>query len=72
MDVTVSRLSDSESLGKWLTEKAIKHEVDSNGNYYVSGLQITNLLKVKFAGTRKMYQYNLDGVKERILKEINK
>jgi hypothetical protein len=35
------------------------------GKFFVS-----DLLKVYFQGTRKGYQYNLDGIKERLSKDL--
>ena len=52
-----------------LKEKKINFKEFANGvelgKYFVS-----DLLKVYFQGTRKGYQYNLDGIKERIIKDF--
>lgn len=69
-DVIKSRLSDSESLEQWLKEKSIPYEKDTNGNYEVYNMSISNTLKVHFGSARKGYQYNIEGVKKRILESL--
>ena len=67
--VEESRFSDFNELRIWLKEKKINFKEFKNGvelgKYFVS-----DLLKVYFQGTRKGYQYNLDGIKERIIKDF--
>ena len=37
----------------------------------LSIFDISNTLKVKFPNTRKEYQYNLEGIKERLIKDFH-
>ena len=67
--VETSRRSDFDELKNWLIDKKVSFKEFANGvelgKYFVS-----DLLKVYFQGTRKGYQYNLDGIKERIIKDF--
>lgn len=67
--VEKSRSSDFSELKTWLKDKKVNFKEFANGvelgNFFVS-----DLLKVYFQGTRKGYQYNLDGIKERIVKDF--
>jgi hypothetical protein len=67
--VEKSRFSDFNELKSWLKEKKVNFEEKTNG-INLNKLFISDLLKVYFDGTRKGYQYNLDGIKERIAKDL--
>lgn len=67
--VEQSRLSDFDELKSWLKSKGISFEEKANG-IDLNRIFISNFLKVYFEGTRKGYQYNLDGLKERLIKEF--
>jgi hypothetical protein len=67
--VEKSRFSDFTELKSWLKEKKVNFEEKTNG-INLNKLFISDLLKVYFDGTRKGYQYNLDGIKERIAKDL--
>jgi len=64
-----SRFSDFNQLKSWLKNKGVVFEEKGNG-INLNRLFISDLLKVYFDGTRKGYQYNLEGIKERLIKEL--
>lgn len=64
--VIKSRVSDSEELKKWLEQNKIPFTTNFYG-IVVYPMQISWTLKVKFNSSRKEYQYNLEGIKKRIL-----
>lgn len=60
------RLNAFEELKEWLRDNNIPY---TSANYYgieVADMKISNVLKVRFNGTRKLYQYNLEKIKERL------
>ena len=64
-----SRFEDFKELLEWLKEKGIEF------NQTIYGIElrcfdISNTLKVKFSGTRKEYQYNLEKIKDRLIKDL--
>ena len=63
--VEQSRLSDFNELKAWLKTKQVPFEEKTNG-VNVNGFFVSNTLKVYFDRSKKGYQYNLEGVKERI------
>ena len=65
-----SRFSDFKELLIWLKEKNINFKETIFG-IELSIFDISNTLKVKFPNTRKEYQYNLEGIKERIIKDLH-
>lgn len=67
-EIEESRLSDFNELKKWLKTQNISHKEKANGIYF-KNIFISNLLKVYFFGSKKGYQYNLQGIKERLSKE---
>lgn len=58
-----------EELIKWLGEKEISFKKSIYG-VELPWFAIGNTLKVNFPGSRRNYQYNLEGIKERIISEI--
>ena len=67
--VAQSRFSDFTELKTWLKDKKITFKEFGNG-IELGKFFVSDLLEVYFQGTRKGYQYNLDGIKERIVKEF--
>jgi hypothetical protein len=67
--VEKSRFSDFTELKTWLNDKKVNFKEFGNG-IELGKFFVSDLLKVYFQGTRKGYQYNLDGIKERIVKEF--
>ena len=67
--VEQSRFSDFSELKSWLKSKKVEFEEIANG-INVNRIFVSDLLKVYFYGTRKGYQYNLDGIKERLSKDL--
>ena len=65
-----SRFSDFKELLIWLKEKNINFKETIYG-IELSIFDISNTLKVKFPNTRKEYQYNLEGIKERLIKDFH-
>lgn len=68
-DVINSRFEDFKELIEWLKEKEIKFKETAFG-VELNLFDISNTLKVKFTNTRKEYQYNLEGIKERLTKDL--
>lgn len=68
-EIDNSRLSDFIELKTWLKNKGVVFEEKTNG-IKLNKLFISDLLKVYFDGTNKGYQYNLDGIKERLIKDL--
>jgi hypothetical protein len=68
--VEKSRFSDFSELKNWLKDKKVKFKEFQNG-IELGDFFVSDLLKVYFKGTRKGYQYNLDGIKERIIKDFS-
>ena len=68
--VEKSRSSDFIELKTWLKDKKVNFKEFANG-VELGKFFVSDLLKVYFQGTRKGYQYNLDGIKERIIKDFN-
>ena len=64
-----SRSSDFNELKYWLKSKGVSFQEMANG-ISLNNMFISFLLKVYFDGTRKGYQYNLDGIKERLIKDL--
>ena len=69
-NVINSRFEDFKELTKWLKENGIKFEETTYG-IKLNLFSISNTLKVGFPNSRKSYQYNLDGLKERLIKDLN-
>ena len=69
-DVIKSRFDDFKELLKWLKEKEIEF-VETIYGVELPLFDVSNTLKVKFPNTRKQYQYNLEGIKERLIKDLN-
>lgn len=67
-DVINSRFEDFKELLIWLKEKGIKFEETPLG-VELAFFDITNTLQIKFPRSRKKYQYNLEGIKKRILQD---
>lgn len=65
-----SRFSDFKELLIWLKEKNINFKETIFG-IELSIFDISNTLKVKFPNTRKEYQYNLEGIKKRLIKDLH-
>ena len=68
-DVINSRFEDFKELIGWLKEKEIKFKETVFG-VELNLFDISSTLKVKFPNTRKEYQYNLEGIKERLTKDL--
>lgn len=68
-DVINSRFEDFKELTKWLKEKEIQFKETIFG-VELNVFNISNTLKIKFPNTRKEYQYNLEGIKERLTKDL--
>ena len=64
-----SRFEDFKELLKWLEAKGVNFKQTSYG-VELNCFDISNTLKVKFVNTRKEYQYNLEGIKERVSKDL--
>lgn len=54
----------------WLKETEIPYQEKVDG-IRLKGIFISKLLKVYFDGSRKGYQYYLEGIKERLIKEFD-
>jgi len=67
--VEESRHTDFNILKIWLKGKGVTFTEKTNG-IIIKDIFITDLLKVYFDGTRKGYQYNLDGIKKRLVKSL--
>lgn len=65
-----SRFKDFKELIKWLEEKCVSFKQTPYG-VELSCFDISNTLKIKFVNTRKEYQYNLEGIKERVSKDLS-
>ena len=68
-DVINSRFEDFKELTKWLKGKEIQFQETIFG-VKLDIFNISNTLKIKFPNTRKEYQYNLEGIKERLTKDL--
>jgi hypothetical protein len=68
-DVINSRHDDFKELVKWLGEKGINFKETMYG-VELNLFDISNTLQVNFPGSRKKYQYNLEGIKERLIKDF--
>jgi len=64
-EVVDYRLAAFEELKVWLKENNIQFKSNIFG-IELPNMKIDNQLKVKFPGTRKSYQYNLEKIKEKI------
>ncbi len=64
-EVIDSRFADFKELKDWLKSKSINFR-ETNFGIELQCFDISNTLKVKFPNTRKEYQYNIDGIKERL------
>jgi hypothetical protein len=60
-----SRFEDFKELKGWLILKNINFS-ENNFGIELQDFNISNTLKIKFPNTRKEYQYNIDGIKERL------
>jgi len=65
-----SRFSDFNELKSWLRLNGVIFSEKTNG-VDLKIFFITDLLKVYFKGSEKGYQYNLEGIKERIIKDFS-
>ncbi len=68
-NVINSRFEDFKELIEWLKEKEIRFKETICG-VELNLFDISNTLKIKFPNTRKEYQYNLEGIKERLTKDF--
>lgn len=64
-----ARFSDFTELKNWLRDKKVAFKEFNNG-VDLGKFFVSDLLKVYFQDTKKGYQYNLDGIKERIVKDF--
>ena len=65
-EILENRMLQFDELLKWLNEEKIPFTKNVMG-IEVNFFQVYFDMKVKFSGTRKSYQYNLEKIKERIL-----
>lgn len=68
--VITSRFEDFKTLVQWLKSKKVQFKETYSG-IEMNIFDVSNTLKVKFPRTRKEYQYNLEGIIERISKDLN-
>ena len=64
--IVENRYKDWENLENWLKENAISYFKDFHKIEIYENICIYSNMKVSF-GTSKRYQYNLEGIKQRIL-----
>lgn len=65
-----SRHSDFTELKLWLTTHNVSFQEKTNG-IHINNIFITNFLKVYFGNTKKGYQYNIEGIKNRLSEEFS-
>ncbi len=66
-DMIQNRYNDWNELESWLKEKDIVYCKDSGKIEIFDNIKIYSNMKVSFGGAKR-YQYNLEGIKKRILK----
>lgn len=66
----MNRYNDYQQLKIWLGENKIEFKDKCGFEIYVGDIVIYDNMKVGFPKSQKRYQYNLEGIKEKILKEV--
>lgn len=69
-NMRLNRFNDFQKLEIWLRENNIEFKNKTGFYFNIGSLTVYDNMKVEFFGSQKRYQYNLEGIKKRILTEV--